>query len=68
MALSPSNQRRVLKMMMELVDQRNFRVIAATHSPILIEAKETYVINLDNHTNKNVAAMDLGIQGASTIQ
>lgn len=68
MALSPSNQRRVLKMMMELVDQRNFRVIAATHSPILIEAKETYVINLDNHTNKNVAATDLGIPGASTIQ
>ncbi len=68
MALSPSNQRRVLKMMMELADQRNFRIIAATHSPVLVEAKETYVINLDNHTNKNVAATDLGIQGASTIQ
>ena len=68
MALSPSNQRRILKMMMELVDQRKFRVIAATHSPILIDAKETYVINLDNHVNKNVADTSLGIQGASTIQ
>jgi predicted ATPase len=68
MALSQSNQRRILKMMMELVDQKNFRVIAATHSPILIEAPETYVINLDNHINKNVAASDLGIEGQSTIQ
>ena len=68
MALSQSNQRRILKMMMELVDQKKFRVIAATHSPILLEAPETYVINLDNHINKNVAASDLGIQGQSTIQ
>ena len=68
MALSQSNQRRILKMMMELVDQKKFRVIAATHSPILIDAAETYVINLDNHINKNVAAADLGIQGQSTIQ
>ena len=55
-------------MMMELVDQKKFRVIAATHSPILIDAAETYVINLDNHINKNVAAADLGIEGQSTIQ
>ena len=68
MALSQSNQRRILKMMMELVDQKKFRVIAATHSPIFIEAAETYVINLDNHINKNVAAADLGIEGQSTIQ
>jgi len=68
MALSPSNQRRILKMMMELVDQKKFRVIAATHSPILIEAPETYVINLDNHINKNIAASDLGMEGQSTIQ
>src|SRR6476661_9346566 len=68
MALSVSNQRRILKMMMELVDQKKFRVIAATHSPILLEAPETYVINLDNHTNKNIASSDLGIEGQSTIQ
>lgn len=68
MALSASNQRRILKMLMELVDQKQFRIICATHSPVLIEAEETYVIDLDRHTNKNVVAMDMGIQGASTIQ
>jgi predicted ATPase len=68
MALSQSNQRRILKMMMELVDRKNFRVIAATHSPALIDAPETYVINLDKHINKNVANSDLGIEGQSTIQ
>ena len=68
MALSQSNQRRILKMMMELVDRKKFRVIAATHSPVLIEAAETYVINLDNHINRNVASSDLGIEGQSTIQ
>lgn len=68
MALSQSNQRRILKMMMELVDQRQFRVVAATHSPILIDAKETYVINLDRHINKNVIRTDLGVEGQSTIQ
>ncbi|HTQ56884.1 MAG TPA: AAA family ATPase [Bryobacteraceae bacterium] len=68
MALSVSNQHRILKMMMELVDQKKFRVICATHSPVLIEARETYTINLDNHINKNVLATDLGVQGASTIQ
>ena len=68
MALSTSNQRRVLKMLMELVDQKNFRIIAATHSPVLIEAPETYVINLDRHINRNVIPADLGVEGQSTIQ
>ncbi|HKW97823.1 MAG TPA: AAA family ATPase [Bryobacteraceae bacterium] len=68
MALSVSNQRRVLKMLMELVDQKKFRIIAATHSPVLIEAKETYVIDLDRHINRNVIPADLGIEGQSTIQ
>jgi predicted ATPase len=67
MALSPSNQRRILKMMMELADQKNFRIICATHSPILIDAKETYVINLDNHINRNIVQEDMGTEGASTI-
>jgi predicted ATPase len=68
MALSASNQRRILKMLKELVDQKNFRIICATHSPVLIEAPETYVINLDNHVNRNVVPTDMGVQGASTIQ
>jgi predicted ATPase len=68
MALSASNQRRILKMLKELVDQKNFRIICATHSPVLIEAPETYVINLDLHVNRNVMPSDLGVQGASTIQ
>ena len=68
MALSPSNQRRVLKMMLELADQRKFKIIAATHSEILTQSKYTAVINLDNYTNKNIATSDQGIQGASTIQ
>ncbi len=67
MALSTSNQRRVLKMLLELVDQKNFRIIAATHSPTLIEAKETYVINLDNHINKNVIPSNMGVEGQSTL-
>ena len=67
MALSTSNQRRVLKMLLELVDQKNFRIIAATHSPTLIEAKETYVINLDNHSNRNVIPGDMGVEGHSTL-
>src|ERR1035438_1261375 len=45
MALSVSNQRRILKMLMELVDQKKFRIICATHSPVLIDAPETYVID-----------------------
>lgn len=68
MALSVSNQRRILKMLLELVEKKNFRIICATHSPVLLEAKETYVINLDNHTNKNIPVEDMGIEGQSTIQ
>ena len=68
MALSVSNQRRILKMLMELVDRKRFRIICATHSPVLIEAPETYVIDLDQHINRNVATTDMGVQGASTIQ
>src|ERR1700733_11204029 len=68
MALSVSNQRRILKMLMELVAKGAFRVVCATHSPVLIEAPETYVINLDNHVNRNVPQESFGVQGASTIQ
>lgn len=68
MALSVSNQRRILKMLKELVDRKNFRIICATHSPVLIDAPETYVIDLDQHINRNVLATDMGVQGASTIQ
>jgi predicted ATPase len=67
MALSGSNQRRVLKMLHELATQKHFRIICATHSPILIDAPETYVINLDNHINRNVMTDDMGVPGASTI-
>ena len=68
MALSTSNQRRILKMLMELVDRKSFRIVCATHSPVLIDAPETYVIDLDRHVNKNVVPPDLGVEGASTIQ
>jgi predicted ATPase len=68
MALSASNQRRILKMLKELVDQKNFRIICATHSPVFIEAPETYVIDLDMHVNRNVIPEDMGVEGASTIQ
>jgi predicted ATPase len=68
MALSSSNQRRIVKMLMELVDRKNFRVICATHSQILIDAPETYVITLDNYINRNVIPSDLGVEGSSTIQ
>jgi len=68
MALSVSNQRRILKMLLELVDQKNFRIIAATHSPVLNDAKETYVIDMDRHINRNVVAADFGVEGQSTIQ
>ena len=68
MALSVSNQHRILKMLLELVDQKKFRIICATHSPVLIDAAETYVINLDRHVNRNVATTDMGVEGASTIQ
>ena len=68
MALSPLNQRRILKMLKELVARKKFRILCATHSPILIEDSETYVINLDNHINKNVVDTGMGVEGASTIQ
>ena len=68
MALSVSNQRRILKMLQELVDQRHLRIVCATHSPALLDASETYVIDLDRHINKNVIPSDLGVEGASTIQ
>ncbi|MGO9011891.1 MAG: AAA family ATPase [Bryobacteraceae bacterium] len=68
MALSVSNQRRVLKMLLELVERKRFRVVCATHSPVLIEAPETYVIDLDRHINRNVVPSDLGVEGASTMQ
>lgn len=68
MALSQSNQRRILKMLLELAEKRNFRIICATHSPILINAQETYVINLERNINRNVADVTMGTQGGSTIQ
>jgi len=68
MALSVSNQQRILKMMKELVDQRDFRIVCATHSPVLLEHKDTYVINLDNYVNRNVPSETFGMEGASTIQ
>ena len=68
MALSASNQRRVLKMLKELVDTKRFRIVAATHSPHLLNAPETYIINLDKHINRNVTTGPLGMEGASTIQ
>jgi len=68
MALSVSNQRRILKMLKELVEQRDFRIVCATHSPVLLEDPGTYVINLDNHVNRNVPVESFGVEGASTIQ
>ena len=68
MALSVSNQHRVLKMLKELVDRKQFRIVCATHSPVLIQSADTYVINLDRHINRNVVSTDMGIHGASTIQ
>ena len=67
MALSESNQRRILKMLMELVDKKKMRVIAATHSPILLGAQETYVIDLDKYVNRNVIPQDMPPPGQSTI-
>lgn len=68
MALSTSNQQRILKMMKELVDQRGYRILCATHSPVLIDDPETYVIDLDKAVNRNIMRDDLGTPGASTIQ
>jgi predicted ATPase len=67
MALSESNQRRIVKMLMELVNEKNMRIIAATHSPALIESSETYVINLDDYVNRNVIPTDMPPPGQSTI-
>ena len=67
MALSQSNQRRILKMLMELVDQKNMRIITATHSPALLESPDTYVINLDQAINRNVLPDDLPPPGQSMI-
>jgi predicted ATPase len=67
MALSQSNQRRILKMLKELVDQKGFRIVTATHSPILIDDKETYVIDLDRHVNRNIIPDDMGVEGQSTL-
>ena len=50
------------------VDQKQFRVVCATHSPVLIEDAQTYVINLDRHINRNVVTTDMGVEGASTLQ
>ncbi len=68
MALSISNQRRMLKMLQELVAQRGFRIICATHSPVLLDSPDTYVINLDRHTNKNIVDTTMPMPGVSTIQ
>ena len=68
MALSVSNQHRILRMLKELVDHRHLRIICATHSPVLIDSRETYVIDLDCHINQNVIPADMGVEGASTIQ
>ncbi len=67
MALSISNQRRVLKMLMELVDEKQFRIIASTHSQTFVDSKDTYVINLDNYVNRNVIPDDMPAPGESTI-
>jgi predicted ATPase len=68
MALSVSNQRRILKMLKELAGDKKFRIVCATHSPVLIDDPDTYVINLDNHINRNVVPEDMGVEGSSTIQ
>ena len=67
MALSQSNQRRILKMLKELVDLKKFRIVTATHSAALLDDPETYVIDLDRHVNKNVIPEDMGVEGQSTL-
>ena len=67
MALSTSNQRRILKMLMELVDEKSFRIIAATHSSVLLDSPDTYVINLDNYINRNIIPEDMPPPGQSMI-
>ncbi len=67
MALSQSNQRRILKMLKELVDQKGFRIVTATHSPVLIDASDTYVVDLDRHVNRNLITDDMAVPGQSTL-
>ena len=67
MALSESNQRRILKMLMELVDEKQMRIVGATHSTVLLNSPETYVINLDEHINRNVVPADMPPPDQSTI-
>jgi len=67
MALSQSNQRRILKMLKELVEQKKFRIVTATHSAALLDDRETYVIDLDRHVNRNVIPEDMGVEGQSTL-
>jgi predicted ATPase len=67
MALSQSNQRRILKMLKELVDQKQFRIVTATHSSALLDDKDTYVIDLDQHINRNIVPDDMGVEGQSTL-
>jgi predicted ATPase len=68
MALSVSNQRRMLKMLKELVDQRGFRVVCATHSTVLVDDRDTCVIDLDKHVNRNIPNGSFGRENVSTIQ
>ena len=67
MALSQSNQRRILKMLKELVEQKKFRIVTATHSAALLDDSETYVIDLDRHVNRNIIPEDMGVEGQSTL-
>src|SRR3972149_928632 len=67
MALSQSNQRRILKMLKELVEQKKFRIVTATHSAALLDDPENYVIDLDRHVNRNLIPEDLGVEGQSTL-
>ena len=67
MALSQSNQRRILKMLKELVEQKKFRIVTATHSAVLLDDPETYVIDLDRHVNRNIIPEDMGVEGQSTL-
>jgi predicted ATPase len=67
MALSQSNQRRILKMLKELVEQKKFRIVTATHSAALLDDPETYVIDLDRHVNRNIIPEDMGVEGQSTL-
>jgi predicted ATPase len=68
MALSRGNQQRVAAALHQLIERKHFRVICATHSPVLMESAETYVIDMDRHINRNVLEPDRGIEGFGTIQ